>query len=65
MAPTLGRKGGTWLHRDWMTETEWIVACLIGTPFVFALGRWSARLRWSTPAEQKYTLPEFVRQTRG
>ncbi|MCL6600036.1 MAG: hypothetical protein K6T81_15065 [Alicyclobacillus macrosporangiidus] len=45
-----------------MTQNELILACVIGVPVVFALGRLSTRVTWfHAKSEEKYTVPEFVR----
>ncbi|MCL6518156.1 hypothetical protein [Alicyclobacillus sp.] len=45
-----------------MTQNELILACVIGVPVVFALGRLSTRVTWfRAKTEEKYTVPEFVR----
>lgn len=45
-----------------MTHNEIILACIVGIPLIFALGRWSNRVTWfHARAEEKYSVPEFVR----
>ncbi|MCL6637908.1 MAG: hypothetical protein K6T26_08165 [Alicyclobacillus sp.] len=45
-----------------MTQNEWMLACAVGIPVAFALGRLSARIPWlQVKDEKKYSLPEFVR----
>ncbi|MCL6626500.1 MAG: hypothetical protein K6T68_07935 [Alicyclobacillus shizuokensis] len=44
------------------TGQEILVACIIGIPVVFALGRYSTRVTWfHARTEEKYSVAEFVR----
>lgn len=40
---------------------EWILACVIGIPVAFAIGRYSSKLTWfHTHTEEKYSVKEFL-----
>ncbi|MBX5436946.1 MAG: hypothetical protein IRZ33_06985 [Alicyclobacillaceae bacterium] len=48
-----------------VTTHELVLALVIGIPAAFALGRMSHRVTWfRAQAEQKYSLPEFMRGER-
>jgi hypothetical protein len=45
-----------------MTQNELILACIVGIPVIFALGRLSTRVTWfHAKNEEKYTVREFIR----
>jgi hypothetical protein len=44
------------------TSQEIILACVVGIPVVFALGRYSTRITWfHARTQEKYSVAEFVR----
>jgi len=48
-----------------MSTNELILAVVVGVPIIFAIGRFSTRITWfHARAEEKFTLPEFVRGRR-
>lgn len=48
-----------------MTTNEIVLALIVGVPLVFYIGRLSTRIAWfHARAEERYTLPEFVRGRR-
>lgn len=45
-----------------LTTNEIILACVVGIPVVFALGRFSNRITWfHAKNEERYSVPEFIR----
>ncbi|MCF8563970.1 hypothetical protein LLE49_04370 [Alicyclobacillus tolerans] len=45
-----------------MSTNELILACVIGVPVVFALGRYSNRITWfHARSEERYSVSEFIR----
>jgi hypothetical protein len=45
-----------------MSTNDLIIACIVGIPIVFALGRLSTRITWfHAKTEERYTIQEFVR----
>lgn len=45
-----------------MTTQEIVLACVVGIPVVFVIGRLSTRVAWfHATTEKKYSVPEFLR----
>jgi hypothetical protein len=45
-----------------LTQSEIILACIVGVPLIFALGRFSSRVTWfHAKQEEKYSVREFMR----
>jgi hypothetical protein len=45
-----------------LSTNDLIIACIVGIPIVFALGRLSTRITWfHAKTEERYTIQEFVR----
>lgn len=49
-----------------MTTQEILLACIVGIPVAFAIGRLSTRITWfHATAEEKYSVKEFLHSKEG
>lgn len=45
-----------------MSTNEIVLACVIGIPVIFALGRLSTKVTWfHARSTERYSVPEFIR----